>query len=202
MDTSQPHRAPHQGPDGSDADEPGSSPPSDEPLQPPPNPTNKSLREHDAARAQRVEIADAFALISDDTAAWLEENAQRAMRTAGATGELRIALLRDPEMTQAHERHCNAPGSTDVITFNLSESDDLDVDVFVCVDEAQRQADSRGISIDRELLLYIIHAMLHCTGYNDKAEHDAARMHEREDELLTAIGVGPVYYLPDKRERA
>jgi rRNA maturation RNase YbeY len=152
--------------------------------------------------AQRVEIVDAFALISHDTARWLETNAERAMRTANTTGELRIALLRDSEMEQAHERHCNAPGTTDVITFDLSENDMLDVDVFICVDEARRQGESRKISVERELLLYIVHAMLHCTGYNDKTEQDSARMHEREDELLTAIGIGPVYYADGNRERA
>lgn len=200
MDRSQPHGAAQSG----DSDDGGSS--HSAPQDEPPQPTNQTLptAAHDDL-APRVDITDAFALISHEVHVWLEDNAQRAMRANGATGELRVALLRDAEMTEAHERHCNAPGTTDVITFNLSDDDsgtELDVDVFVCVDEALRQANQRGITVERELLLYIVHAMLHCTGYNDKTEQDAAKMHEREDEILTAIGVGPVYYLPDNRERA
>ena len=44
-----------------------------------------------------------------------------------------------------------------------------------------------------QLLLYILHGLLHCAGFDDHdpAEHD--RMHTEEDRILTAIGVGPVF---------
>ena len=35
--------------------------------------------------------------------------------------------------------------------------------------------------------------LLHLLGYDDHTPEDARAMHSREDELLTAIGYGPVY---------
>jgi len=45
----------------------------------------------------------------------------------------------------------------------------------------------------RELLLYVVHGVLHCLGMDDHDEAAAAAMHRVEDAVLTAIGVGPVY---------
>jgi probable rRNA maturation factor len=69
----------------------------------------------------------------------------------------------------------------------------LDVDLLVCADEAGRQAELRGFTVERELLLYIVHGVLHCLGFDDHNETDSARMHAEEDRLLAAAGVGATY---------
>ena len=121
-----------------------------------------------------------------------------AMERLGATGEVRVRLVEDTEMAAAHERHCGVPGTTDVITFDLTEGgsalgEALDVDLLVCADEAERQARVRGHEVRGEVLLYIVHGMLHCLGHDDHDEADANAMHAREDEVLAAIGVGATY---------
>lgn len=121
-----------------------------------------------------------------------------AMERLGATGEVRVRLVEDAEMAAAHQRHCGVPGTTDVITFDLTEGGSargkaLDVDLLVCADEAERQARTRGHEVRGEVLLYIVHGMLHCLGHDDHDEADASAMHAREDEVLTAIGVGATY---------
>ena len=63
-------------------------------------------------------------------------------------------------------------------------------------DEARRQAELRGHGVAQELALYIVHGILHCTGYDDHEEAGAfgsIAMHRREDEILSAIGAGVVY---------
>lgn len=123
----------------------------------------------------------------------------------GVLGEVRIRLVRDAEMARAHETHTGVGGTTDVLTFDLRDpaliADDplstpLDTDLLLCVDEAARQAEARGIPILHELLLYTVHGMLHCLGYDDHDEADAGAMHAREDEILTAIGLGVVFARP------
>lgn len=69
----------------------------------------------------------------------------------------------------------------------------LDVDLALCVDEADRHGALRSGRLREELLLYLIHGVLHCLGHDDADEASARRMHEREDEILRAIGVGDVY---------
>ena len=67
---------------------------------------------------------------------------------------------------------------------------------MICADEARRQARTRGHGPAEELALYIVHGVLHCTGYDDHEDAGdlgAIAMHKREDEILSAIGAGVVY---------
>lgn len=169
-------------------------------------------RPEDPARS--IHIDDPLGRLSAAQASWLEGAAKRALDASGARGEVRIRIVDDAEMATAHRRHCGVEGTTDVITFDLrsepGESEGqgangaLDTDLLVCADEAERQSSLRGITPEREILLYIIHGVLHCLGYDDHDEDASHRMHEREDEILAAIGVGATYALPpgERRERA
>lgn len=114
---------------------------------------------------------------------------------APRAGEARVRVVDDADMARAHERYKDTPGTTDVLTFDLAEdpAEPLDADLLVCIDEARRQADARRIPVEHELLLYITHGILHCSGCNDHTPHAADLMHAREDQLLTAAGIGPVF---------
>jgi probable rRNA maturation factor len=115
--------------------------------------------------------------------------------------EVRVRIVRDAEMAEAHERYKGVPGTTDVLTFDLSSpGGPLDADLLICSDEAARQAAPRGIPVAQELLLYIVHGMLHCLSYDDVTPDGAAAMHAREDEVLEAIGVGATYAAPAAAE--
>lgn len=128
---------------------------------------------------------------------WLSERAVAALARLRPPrgGEVRVRLVGDDEMSRRHNDYLNDPTTTDVLTFDLARdpSAPLDVDILVCADEAARQASARSVEWREEILLYIIHGALHCSGYDDIDEAGAARMHEKEDEILRAIGVGDVY---------
>jgi len=47
--------------------------------------------------------------------------------------------------------------------------------------------------VRHELLLYALHGLLHCCGYDDSTDADREVMHTEEDRILEAIGVGRVY---------
>jgi probable rRNA maturation factor len=144
-----------------------------------------------------VSVDDPRRLMSSSALEWLERRATEAAAFAGAAGEIRMRLVDDAEMASSHERHCGVPGTTDVITFDMSASADaLDVDLLLCVEEAARQGAGRGIPVERELLLYFVHGMLHCMGHDDRDEVSSRSMHAREDEILAAIGVGATYDRP------
>jgi probable rRNA maturation factor len=61
------------------------------------------------------------------------------------------------------------------------------------VDEAGRQSAVRGHTVEQELLLYVVHGVLHCLGHDDHDPDAAARMHAEEDRVLAAVGVGVTY---------
>ena len=106
-----------------------------------------------------------------------------------------VQLVDDAAMTVLHRDHCDIDGTTDVLTFDASESDDspIEVDIAICIDEAARQAAQRDHSLGDEVLLYALHGIMHCLGYDDHNERDYRAMHAEEDRLLTLIGVGAVF---------
>ena len=135
------------------------------------------------AEAERLsELAEAIA-------AWFT--------TSGALGEFRVSVVDDDRMARLHAQHKGEATTTDVLTFDLSDEQGmLDTDIVVCADEARRQSLARSHGLAEELALYIVHGILHCTGYDDHDEEGdfgADAMHAREDEILTAIGAGIVY---------
>jgi probable rRNA maturation factor len=119
-----------------------------------------------------------------------------------ARAEWTIALVNDKAMAELHARTMNNPTTTDVLTFDLRDAREIrktregvpvELDTVLCVEEAARRAKELRHSVDEELLLYAIHSLLHVQGYDDLVPKAAARMHRREDALLIALGIGPVY---------
>ncbi len=150
-------------------------------------------------RPGRVELIDATGRLPSEDARWIADNAARALRVLGARGEVRVRVVADGEMSAAHLDYAEVEGTTDVLTFDMSEpgadgsAAELDVDVLACLDEAERQAAGRGHAARCELLLYVVHGVLHCLGFDDHDDDESARMHAEEDRVLSAIGVGSVF---------
>jgi probable rRNA maturation factor len=127
---------------------------------------------------------------------------RRHLRAAHAVlrpplAELSLALVGDARMSALHAQFLGIPGPTDVLTFPL------DVDrrgratsgeVVVCVPEARRRARQAGGRVERELLLYALHGLLHLCGYDDRTASGFRKMHRTEDMILTELGVGPVFH--------
>ncbi|MFM9995790.1 MAG: rRNA maturation RNase YbeY [Phycisphaerales bacterium] len=162
---------------------------------------------HRPAQPAVVEVADRTGRLGPAPSAWLLDRARAAASELGVAGEVRVAVVDDPAMAAAHERYAGVPGTTDVLTFDYAadaptavdrEPHPLDSDILICFDEATRHAAERDHPIERELLLYVVHGLLHCLGHDDHDEADAAAMHRREDEVLTTIGVGPTYAAPSR----
>ena len=115
-------------------------------------------------------------------------------------GSWSIKFVPDEQMADLHWQTLRLPTTTDVLTFDLRdhphpphEGSPIELDTVVCLDEARRRAKELGHSLRDELLLYCVHSLLHVQGYDDITHAESRHMHAREDELLNAIGIGPVY---------
>ena len=101
-------------------------------------------------------------------------------------GQVDLAIVNSSEISGVNRRFLGHAGATDVISFDLSDKDipGLCAQLVVCGDLAVRQAYARGLKARDELMLYVIHGLLHLMGYEDASIRGSARMHAREAELL------------------
>jgi probable rRNA maturation factor len=139
-----------------------------------------------------VEVEDEDPLSTE----WLAGRFERVLEALAIDRiELSVVIVDDARMAALHQQYLNDPSTTDVLTFDLRDqpAGPLEGEICLCRDEAARRAAERGHDVSRELLLYAVHGLLHLLGYDDHEVDAHAAMHAKEDELLTAIGVGPVY---------
>ena len=82
--------------------------------------------------------------------------------------------------------------ATDVLSF---ETDFIDLetgarfigDIVISIEKAQAQAAERGFSLQEELEMLLVHAVLHLNGYDHMEEADLEEMGSLQDEILIAI---------------
>lgn len=169
-------------------------------------PAARTSPDDPSGRSVRVEVADPSDALPLAARRWLSERCVSAVGAVALAGEVRVRIIGDAEMAAAHQKHSGIDGTTDVLTFDLSDAPPgapadlgspsprvLDADLLLCADEAARQAVRRGHPIEQELLLYCLHGALHCLGHDDHDPTRAELMHAVEDRVLAAIDVGATY---------
>lgn len=133
---------------------------------------------------------------------WLRAELRAVCESLGLRhADLNVVIIGDPIMIRMNRQYCRVDGTTDVLAFDLRQEPEappapdagVDGELYLCLDEAQRCAAQRGHLVEHELLLYATHGLLHLLGYDDQQPEQCREMHEREDALLSAVGVGPVY---------
>lgn len=119
--------------------------------------------------------------------------AERDGSTA-ARAEITVAIVDDPTIAQLHERFLGDPSPTDVLTFVMEDTPrKLEADVVVGADTALAAAEEYGWSPSDELLLYVIHGVLHLVGYDDTTPQRLAAMRAAETRHLATFGLKPKY---------
>ncbi len=107
------------------------------------------------------------------------------------TQMLNICLLDEEDMTHLNESFVGHEGCTDVITFDFRDEyydeDDTEEcagEIYVCPAVAQERSGEFNNKFDSELVLYMVHGMLHLFGYNDKTDEDQADMTLAENRTM------------------
>jgi probable rRNA maturation factor len=79
--------------------------------------------------------------------------------------------------------------STDVIAFPLEDkyTGSLLGEVIVSAEEAVKFSKIYKTAFEEELVLYIIHGILHLLGYKDKTSQDREKMRRKEGQILEFI---------------
>lgn len=121
----------------------------------------------------------------------IKRGAALAAQSRGfSCGEIGIRLTDDATIHQINRKHLGHDYPTDVISFGYhADAPRIDGELIVSVDTARRRASELGWNADHELLLYVVHGVLHLTGMDDHAPNDRREMRAAEVEIMMQLGI-------------
>lgn len=119
----------------------------------------------------------------------ISEILRKIARDAGyLEGEISIAIVDDQTMHQLNARHLQHHYTTDSLSFLLGDGERLEGELIACWDVARRVAEQGGWDSHWELLLYLIHGMLHLIGHDDHDPIALEKMKGSEYHYLKMAG--------------
>ncbi len=93
---------------------------------------------------------------------------------------INIVFVGATRMRTINKKYLNHDYVTDVITFDQG-------DIVICPAMAQSFAKQYGQGLSDEILLYVVHGLLHLAGYKDKTTADIAHMRKMEARMLAFL---------------
>lgn len=104
---------------------------------------------------------------------------QEAVQCSALTeiDSLEISIVSDSAIAAIHQEFMEDPTPTDVIAFDYGE-------IISSADTAKKKALEFGCSVEREIVLYIIHGMLHLAGHRDGTTEESDRMRNLQEQIL------------------
>ena len=108
--------------------------------------------------------------------------------------ELSILLTNDKKIQELNKQYRNKNISTDVLSFSQSEGEENGLehnllgDIVISITTAMRQSSEHNLSIDEEIVLLIIHGILHLLGFDhERSDEEGTYMKEKTSELFGLI---------------
>jgi probable rRNA maturation factor len=128
-----------------------------------------------------------------------------------ATCELSVAVVTDARIHEINRQFLNHDFPTDVITFELSPPTrvagirrrpagmpvrrgaalQIEGEIVVSAETARRCSPEFCWTPHQELMLYLVHGVLHLCGYDDLDSREERLMRRRESEILAKLGLQP-----------
>lgn len=106
-------------------------------------------------------------------------------------GSVNVIFCSDDYLLDINRNHLDHDYYTDIITFDYSDENELNGDVFISIDRVADHAFEFDTTFGKELARVIIHGFLHLLGYNDKTDEEQAQMTAKEDECIDFLFKDP-----------
>lgn len=124
-------------------------------------------------------------------AKFLTRAAKMVAREQRLRGDISIVFVDNRTIRRLNRRHLGHDRITDVISFPLGDEvnpyDKMAGEIIVSAQKAQQEAKRRNLPVRRELLLYVVHGLLHLCGYDDDTPERRRKMRLRENSFLDAF---------------
>lgn len=102
---------------------------------------------------------------------------------------LNYIFCSDEFLLRINKEYLNHDYYTDIITFDLSESEKIKGEIYISLDRVRENATNENISFREEFLRVAFHGSLHLCGYNDNDPLEIVQMREKEDFYLKMFHV-------------
>ena len=115
----------------------------------------------------------------------------------GDRGQVSLTIVSPEEIQQLNREYRQVNRVTDVLSFpqyvspNKIPADSMYLlgDVVICMEQAVKQAEEYGHSIQRELVYLFVHSIFHLFGYDHMEEEEKQAMREAEEAVMKQIGL-------------
>jgi probable rRNA maturation factor len=91
----------------------------------------------------------------------------------------------DIYLKQINKRFLRHNDYTDIITFDYSEDERIQSDIFISLERVRDNAITYKVSVADELHRVLAHGLLHLVGYKDKSPDEKALMTQKEEYYLS-----------------
>ena len=107
---------------------------------------------------------------------------ERQLHRGPLPSRVGVLLVDDRAIAKLHGDYFDDPTPTDVITFPYG----AEGEIVISVETARSQAEEFRSTFERELALYLVHGLLHLSGYEDASDAGRDEMARLQEELLGA----------------
>ena len=142
-----------------------------------------------------INVTIAYAYRKLFLSAMIEKTAGAVLDHLGTSNDdLSVVIQSDEYVAGLNKQYRGMDEGTDVLSFS-TDFIDPDTsgkyigDVVISFPRVQLQAQERGVCVEDELKLMIVHGLLHLHGYEHEAEEDKAQMWQMQGQILQLLGV-------------
>ena len=105
-----------------------------------------------------------------------------------------VMITDNEHLQEMNQRYRGINKTTDVLAFETDFTDpDLDSrylgDVVISYQQARKQAEERGHQVEEELLLLIVHGVLHLLGFDHNTSLEKEEMWSIQSQILNDLGL-------------
>ncbi|MEC7785520.1 MAG: rRNA maturation RNase YbeY [Nitrospinota bacterium] len=109
--------------------------------------------------------------------------------------EISILFMKDDDIRKLNKEFRNVDKPTDVLSFPQNSEEDPSIpekivlgDIAISLDKAKTQAKEHGLVFNEEIILLLIHGILHLLGYDHEiSDQEEIKMRNKTRELFNKI---------------
>jgi probable rRNA maturation factor len=106
-----------------------------------------------------------------------------------SVAELNYIFTSDQRLLAINKEYLNHNTFTDIITFDNSETDQIEGDIFISIPRVRENAKKFDQPFEMELARVLVHGLLHLAGYSDKNRSTKKEMRAKENTYLSLLRI-------------